>query len=142
MLRLRPRLLDRKEAPGEATHHDRVARRRNQVVTLLHDEAVLTTVVAELFHPLVIATATKDLEASRLHSLQHFNDASLDAIATSIVRGGLAEHLQAVRLVLSGQLSSRALVVLQAVVGPSAGNPIAQGLTAATWIGGVTFDLR
>jgi hypothetical protein len=41
------------------------------------------------------------------------------------------QHLQTVRAVLLRQLVARALIVLETIVGPCTGYPIAPGLTAA-----------
>jgi hypothetical protein len=69
----------------------------------------------------------KDLEASGLHTLKHLGDACLDAEAASFVCGVVRQHLQTVRAVLLRQLVARALIVLETIVGPCTGYPIAQG---------------
>src|SRR5713101_2027644 len=119
-------LLDAGWLSRGSTHHDRVARRGDKVVSLLHDETVLTAIVAKLLHPLLLPT--EHLEAPGLHALEHLGNARLHAHADRLMRGVILQHLQSVMAILVRQLVARTLIMLQTVMRPCARDPVAPRL--------------
>src|SRR5262245_44194832 len=70
----------------------------------------------------------KHLEPAGLHPVKDADDARLNAAAAVLEGRPLLQHVEALSTIKRSKLISRALIVLQAVVRPGAGNPGAPGL--------------
>src|SRR5258705_4879519 len=100
-----------------SAHHERVPSGRDQIVALTYDLVILVAVIAENFLG-ELAHVTGDRELAELHVAAHFLDRRLGMKSAAVVFGVRRHHRRPEPPVDIGELLSRALLMLQAIVRP------------------------